>query len=389
MIRKVGAGFICVLLFGCAGGDAPSGGSLSIAVDTVGATEYVRVQGEPPVWRLEPVVTIGSLDEGPAAFGRVSSIMADADGNIYVADGQAAEIRVFDQSGAHVRTIGRRGAGPAEFRSLYAMAWLSDTIAVLDPGNARIELLLRDGTPAGTFRHQPLTGANLYLHRASDREFYARAVAPGAERGRMSSVFVRYSAAGAADTIPEPPPAAGSNQSAIVCHSEEMISAFAVPFQSRREHTFLSGSRRVGGETGEYRIAITGAAGDTLRVIERERAPVSVSDSAWNAGLVDYRTFRERNAGARCEPSGPTRPASKPAWTSLFVDHDGRLWVRATLPDGEVFELFDADGRLVGSVPVPPDMRGTLPYFRDGKLYVVEADELDVQRVAVYRVVER
>lgn len=360
--------------------------SLTMAVDTIAGVEHVRTNGEPPQWSLEHVVTIGSVDDGPAAFGRVVSVLADSEGAVYVADALAGEIRVFDQSGRHLRTIGRKGRGPGEFTSLYALAWLGDTIAALDPGNARIELLSRDGSQVGSFRHQPITGPEETLHRASQHEFLARIVQRG-ERG-LDSYFVRYTGASAADTIPAPPrvqlPGAG-----IQCEGEEMIAFFSQPFGSRQVHTFVEGGRLVGGMTAEYRLALVARNGDTLRVIERQRPPVPITDAEWNDGLASYREFRERAPGARCEPASFSRPAAKAPWTALFVGGDGRLWVRATTRDGSVFEVFEQAGRLVGMVAVPERMRDTTPYFGNGMLYVVEADSLDVQSVSAYRVGER
>ncbi|HEU4800320.1 MAG TPA: 6-bladed beta-propeller [Gemmatimonadales bacterium] len=48
-------------------------------------------------------------------FGDARDVAVDAAGRIYVTDGQAASVRVFDSTGQFVRALGRLGDGPGEF----------------------------------------------------------------------------------------------------------------------------------------------------------------------------------------------------------------------------------------------------------------------------------
>jgi hypothetical protein len=69
---------------------------------------------------FQPVlrVRIGALDQPePEAFGRIQDLAVGPDGRIYVLDQQAAEVRVFDPDGGFLFRFGRRGEGPAEFRT--------------------------------------------------------------------------------------------------------------------------------------------------------------------------------------------------------------------------------------------------------------------------------
>ena len=72
---------------------------------------------------LVEVLRIGSLDDTCEAFGKVMSLAVDGDGRIYVADSQASDIRVFSPQGECVRTLGRSGEGPGEFRMLAGIVW--------------------------------------------------------------------------------------------------------------------------------------------------------------------------------------------------------------------------------------------------------------------------
>src|SRR5688572_22228889 len=72
-------------------------------------------------------------------FGRVSGVVADKAGRIYVADGSANEVRVFGADGRFVHRIGRAGQGPGEFDGPCCLALRDDdhTLWVRDGGNAR------------------------------------------------------------------------------------------------------------------------------------------------------------------------------------------------------------------------------------------------------------
>ena len=91
----------------------------------------------PQVARVEPVLehALGPADASPAStFGRVSDLAADDEGNVYVLDERADELRVFSPEGEYLRTIGRRGRGPGEFSRPNDVEIFDGIITVLNPG---------------------------------------------------------------------------------------------------------------------------------------------------------------------------------------------------------------------------------------------------------------
>ena len=109
--------------------EAQQRGDRLVRVDTLnGGRIVVSNPDSPPTDAgatptLVEVLRIGSLDGSCDAFGEVTSIAVDGDGRIYVADRQASEIRVFSPRGECVRTFGRSGEGPGEFRWLAGITW--------------------------------------------------------------------------------------------------------------------------------------------------------------------------------------------------------------------------------------------------------------------------
>ena len=365
----------------CSAGERTRGRTATI--DTVAGVVRVRNAREAPVWALQPITTIGAY-EGPASFGQVNGIIADDDGQIYVADSKAAEIRVFDARGEHVRTIGRRGAGPSEFGSLYSIGWTGDTLAALDPGNGRIGLMSSTGEWLGQLRHDRLTGYRLHMYGVG-KVLYWMTARRGTGR-TLESVYARY-ADGRLDTLAFPAPAPLPSATIVCPHpSGGGISFFSNPYAVRPRPVPAPDGQIAVVPGAEYHIALITAAGDTVRVIDKEYEPVSISDAEWTEATAEYRDWMAKAPGAKCNPVEFTRPASKPAVRDIFHDDGGRMWVEVTSRDGFTFDVFDREGRQIGSTPAPARYRDVPPYIRGDRLYVVVADSLDVQSVRVFGV---
>jgi hypothetical protein len=369
--------------------DTPAGedsSTLTTTIDTVAGTVVVYNSGQPPEWRLEQTLDLGSIgsvgEPAPDEFGRITSVVADADGNLYVGDSQAASIRVFSPDGKLLRSIGRSGSGPGEMSNVYPMAWIGDTLAVMDPGNARIGRFTQQGAWAGSWRWQPLSGSFGFLAGGA-----GEAYAPGTRSvgDRREIVYVRYTDSGPGDTLAAP--VWPESTRSIVCPdpADGSISFFSVPFAPKLVSAITPGREWALASSSDYRIAIVNTAGDTTRIIEREHQPAPVTDEEWDRETEEFRAFRRDVPGARCD-GDMERPQFQSAIEHIMFDDAGRMWVEAVSASGRSWDIFDADGRLFGTLPAPERTRERVqPYVRGNHLYLVRTDSLDVQHVGVYR----
>jgi hypothetical protein len=111
------------------------------------------------------------------AFGRIGSIAADSGGTLYVGDELAQQILVFDSSGGLLRTLGGKGNGPGEFRSLGSIAWTGDALAALDRSNRRVTYFGAERGDVSTRRWPADAGRPFRLYGAG-RTVYAAAKYP-------------------------------------------------------------------------------------------------------------------------------------------------------------------------------------------------------------------
>lgn len=66
------------------------------------------------------------------------------------------------------------------------------------------------------------------------------------------------------------------------------------------------------------------------------------------------------------------------------VDERSRLWAQRAHPEGEgpVYDVFDREGNHVSTVRISPAAAQTfVPRIREGHLYTLRLDELDVHKV--------
>ncbi len=120
------------------------------AADPVVAQEVIELPGKDVQLdaAVEEVYRVGSTfgDEWEQ-FGDVRSVAFDADGQLYLFDGQAGRVVVVDSDGGFRRAIGRAGEGPGEFKSPSGHAVMRDGhVVVADAGHRAYHIFGPDGT---------------------------------------------------------------------------------------------------------------------------------------------------------------------------------------------------------------------------------------------------
>ena len=98
---------------------------------------------------------MGVAGNPPAALTDPTNVLTDSsNGDVYISESHTdvedpslvGRISVFDKNGKFLRTIGKTGTGPGEFRTPHAMVWDSQgRLIVADRHNHRIQMLTKEG----------------------------------------------------------------------------------------------------------------------------------------------------------------------------------------------------------------------------------------------------
>jgi len=376
--------FSAVVLGACTGGESDH--AWTGTVDTLASGIEVVTNPAHGIWRageewrIVEEVRIGAVEgTGPETFGDIQLLAVDPAGRIYVFESQAQELRVFDASGAYVRTIGRKGGGPGEFEMGIGMDWAPDgTLWVVDPQNNRFSIIDTSGAYVGS---KPTQGGIMsvpwpggfdddgwlyhYAPRVDDSEF------------GLSLVLVRYDTTlTPRDTIeiPEYP----GEREFFLFQNENSYMRTPVPFGPDLVWDLTRRGEIWSALTGEYRIIRSAAGGDTSRIITRDFEPLPVTESEIDSAVAGMEWFTRM--GGKIDRS--KFPSVKPALESFVVDDQERLWVlpvTTTEQQDRVLDVFDSAGRYLGRVSLPFRLvTNPAPVIRGDMIYAVTRDELDV-----------
>jgi 6-bladed beta-propeller len=385
--------------------------SWEAAVDTIGDTIVVRTTAG-QIWSdtadLVAEVSIGEMDGADEyIFGRISAIGVGQAGEIVVVDQQVPAVRIYGPDGIHRMTLGREGSGPGEFkRPDGGLAVIDERILIRDPGNGRITVYGLDGEYQANWLTHGGFNTSRKLYRDADGNAYSMALkVQGVSLDEWQMVLVKYDRSGkAVDSLDAPTADLPPNY--VEGRSENSMSRTSVPFMPGQNWSYSPRGYFVEAISTRYGIKLLRE--DQLHLlIEREYTPARVA-----SGEADQERARiERNFRQfpNWKWNGPPIPATKPPFDDVWVADDGRIWARlyqaaveeedpfydpsedGTFPtrwvSPTVFDVFEPDGRYLGSVTAPkwfspyPE-----PVFRGDYVWAVTRDDFDVQRVVRYRI---
>jgi 6-bladed beta-propeller len=352
------------------------------------------------VWRLEEVFSVGTLEgEQGSQFGEVSGVDVDDDGNVYIADRQARNVRVFNPLGLHVRTIGRAGSGPGEFGSnIDGVFIVGHELLVPDLANQRVSRFDLDGSFRSAERLDMAQGVPIRWDVASEGRLIAqrRRIVRGDSIASTGDAIVTVGTASAPDTLA----VLAIGQSVQITGGIPKIRQFAPEpvWDTSRD------GRLVTGVSDAWRFEIHGADGGLQQTISRpfHRRPVTERDKeAVAEGLRQmYRTQGVSKEVADAVVSEMEFAESFPTFVSVVLGPNGSLWVQNLASEDEPaarvasveiedmgsteWGVFGADGHYLGSARFPVRFRPIR--VKGDRFYGIALDELDVQSVKAFRV---
>jgi len=381
------------VLWACSGRSESS--QLPLVWDSAGVT-VSQNPAQPPagfIWHLgeQANVILGKTEgRGPEVFGSVTKAIGLETGEVAVVDGIARQIRIFDATGRHVASLGREGEGPGEFANLGEIYELAgDTIAAIDNLSARVSLFGPDRHFARSFAlpRPEHAAAPIGVGWLSEGLLVVRGLTmPPSRDPRQSSTILLY-------TVD------------LEGHLSEMIGEF--PHQRLGGNglplgfgggcvTAVGDSLIWVGHTGTFELRAFDSGGSLRRIVRVPQVPrpVTTKDVSEAKASAEESLIRQGATQGVIRRIMATEFAeTHPVFGRMWADEVGYLWVAqdGAIPSersdvgtvSEVWDVFDRDGRLLGTIGIPGGFRVT--WIGDTQVIGVHTDEFGVDRVRVYR----
>jgi hypothetical protein len=384
----------------------------SIARDSAGIriVENARPQWTArTAWTLaaKPVLSIGGGEDPAYKFARAGTATRLSDGRIVVGERADVHLRIYDSTGKHLKTVGKRGGQAGEFTDIGIISRMTgDTLAVESMQYTSIF------SPSGDFVRKVTYGPfepgllqtpfTAVLGRFDDGSAVVGDLPQGRRGGRGaarwvdSSTLLLVDARGALireiDRVPSVSFGANVNAPTRLPFGPELVQA------SSGGHVFL-------GFGDEYALKEYDSSWRLRRIVRRawKPTPLTTADitayvDAWmNQWSTDKAAVRERDRLARLNASYPD---ALPAFVDLLMSPSGDMWLRDPELRGASncgcltgvtaapsrWSVFDSTGKWLGAVEMPQQFTPA----EVGRDYVLgsQRDAKDVVRVVMYRIVK-
>lgn len=403
------------------GGDAAGGSDAGTPwvtqVDSTGDTVRIRITGEIPAAQVRQLVSeveIGAEDGSEEeTFGYIPTLLPAGDRGFLVLDDQASALRLFDSTGTFVKNIGNKGGGPGEFQQVNGVSRLPDGRIVLwDATGSRLNVYSDTGAYLTTWR-VPFSGhfGQNMLWTDMEGRSYAWAILErdSVDFTKGTRGVIAFDREGQViDSLAfpvwrEPAPS-------LLARSPDGrgASAFTFPFWPQNSVMVSPLGGFVSGPGDPYVLYFTDRPGAKPVRIDREHTPVPVSATERSERRAQAE-FGLRRTDPNWSWTVAEIPTVKPAYETIFVAPDGRIWVKLStpaeaIPEAElapvppaqqarprtttrtstVYDVFSPEGLLLGRVAIPRRVSFHTAVGND--VYAVRRDSLDVEYVVRYRV---
>ena len=372
--------------------------------------EWLRQALEVPVREAREVLRHGDGADVPdwAAFVHEPSLMLDSKDRLYVSPGGGApRVRVLDEDGAFVRYVGRRGNGPGEFMFIGRMGLAGDTLWIM--GEERTSFFDMEGVHLKTeptvrpYPGRPRTyglgdgwtrplgdGRALYGAPHPDDEPYERENVPLMVGPRTTT--------GGRDTVAfVPSPRGMAIEGVAVSHSfpPVKLSPLYSPLADGQGVAVASWTADKPGEVALRYFGLTGEVSSehVLGFPVRELSPKTRErfiDEAVDKTRAMWEFHRKHfdnvpsDLRAAVVDGLKYLPDHYSPVDAMFATQDDRIWLRATVVDGEGGDWYvvGPEGRVEFRVRPPPGV--SFEAARRNRVWGVGKGYLDVAYIALY-----
>jgi hypothetical protein len=323
-----------------------------------------------PVLELtEDMIIRGNEELEEQMFQSINTLDVDEQGNFFILDEQAGNIKVFDVKGIFVKTIGRKGQGPGEFGMPISL-FLSKQghIIVNDMGQRKIQYFDMDGNYLKEF-----SIADKFL-------FFGPVVTSGGE------LIVTY-------TIPQEKPVTVLQKldpefepiltfTSLSMDTPPVLNIFVARSLTSLRWTLTYFDEIIWADikNPEYELRFHDVDGELKKIITGDYDPISITSDDKDRLLKE--TFGD-NPTDQWEIRFPD---NYPPFSGFSFDDTGNLFVKRyekeTHKEGGLYDIFDAEGKYIAQMRFKMNPM----IWKKRNMYTIEDDTEGFKVVKRYKV---
>jgi hypothetical protein len=327
------------------------------------------VHSEPILELREDLVIKGSEETEEQMFQDINTLDVDAEGNVFILDEQAGNIKVFDHNGNFTKCIGRKGQGPGEFgMPISHILTQQNQIIVNDMGQRKVQYFDMEGNYLKEF-----SIADKFL-------FFGPMVTSDGD------LVVTY-------TIPQEKPVTTLQkfnpefQPILTFASIEMDTPPVINIFVARSLTSLRWIVTYNDEiiwadikNPTYELRFHGTDGTLRKTITKDYDPIPITTD-------DRNRLMDETFGDNPTDQWDIRfPDHYPPFSGFSFDDLGHLFVKRyekkTDEAGNLFDIFDSEGKYIAQMRFKMNPM----IWKNGYMYTIEEDDEGLKIVKRYKV---
>ncbi len=310
----------------------------------------VQKKGLPFRLSLNQDLCIGKNLEGEDyMFSQIGGVAVDVEEDIIVIDEKEIVVKVFDKTGKHIRSFGKRGQGPGEFASVARIVLKGGKdIVLLDVSNGRFSYYSKEGKCLKEIK----LGKNLISRVKPDSRGFIYADTTIRDENNVVDTIVRFN--------PE-----FENHETVAENKRTINYRELNPISEWYMYSVMEDDRFIWGRNTDYEFTILNQEGKAIKKIIKDHDPVKITKE-------EREKIIAQRFGDRGVPDLITLkfPDHYTPWYYFICDDVGGFYVRTFEKNdrGQLkWDYFDKDGVYRLFFFLPPEE--LLYYIRKNKAY--------------------